>query len=806
MGVVRERDSGALLEGTQVRLVYHGPDQHWTLLGTQVTNPSGGFCFNWSNGAPLLNTAADVDALFVIAARTFANGTQRTDTVPWSRYLSFSEVYLDDPAPAPLDTFKVADMHYHITMRAQDGLGQDLYDGERNTKGKTDNVLWNKSLRNLKVMVDGEWCKVPRLSPRRMEKIAGNGTGKRTRKLRALFTAAFADHDVHPAKANNGMVDFSQTTLPSMRSGHVFLGFDAISPFEHNLNDSRAIRWVSENLKSGVDQRWLARIGSDKIKAHPITHWENFNMEYQLLRAQGQDANNFRWRLLKSGADMEHDTVPTIVAVIEGGHTLQHTLFPNNVNYDLEHRTDAEQKKIVERMMKCERQADTALLGASLREVEMLSRTGTSGLFNKAQAADVRTYDEARAQQRDLVDRLMMDELDRNIRDIKARNDPAVKMVTVSHLSYNGMTGHAVTLDDGQKIAKLLAQKVYNIRVSEDKSYLVQWQRLFFTVPGPNKFGKYMLREMQDSTTTGHRIRIDLKHSDLVTRRFYYDSLMVNGHDTIPPICSHCAVTGLSGNFYSPFNNEYAILRAPFTTTFYPFGINLYDEEILRIHRHKGIIGLPLEQRVLGGYINTRGTYVDPLRADGRSKKNPKKQQKRYTYMRRYFTWRKVNNDPSVETTFNKALASANRRLNSTGSLSDNKKKARALDLLREDYVSAEPFMQNLFYIVDRIWNDSLRWHDKRTPRNMAYPWQHVCIGSDLDGIIDPIDICATADMYPSFHDRLRELIPIFLEYRKKQYPRKPDAAFYFRGKFDIDQALYWLFYGSLKEFTRTNF
>ncbi|HEX2616465.1 MAG TPA: hypothetical protein VHL57_02930, partial [Flavobacteriales bacterium] len=456
---------------------------------------------------------------------------------------------------------------------------------------------------------------------------------------------------------------------------------------------------------------------------------------------------------------------------------------------------------------------------------------------------------------------------------------PSIKMVTLSHLSYNGMTGHAPALDDGGVLSSIIAQKVYNIRVSEDPSYLKQWRGLFFTVPGPNVFGKAVMRGLLD-TANGHRILVDLKHSDLMTRKYFYDSLMVSvdGTDTIPPICSHCAVTGLSEVYGSPFNNEYSLLKAPFTTTFYPFGINLYDEEIVRIHRNGGIIGLPLEQRVLGGYVNKRTEWALPLKRNGDLSKKLDTSARRIAYQQRYLRhlryfarlvsmeerrpnrhrharMKEHRRDRMREDAFvrershgaaRKALYQAmifsEERLHVTDdtvwlgwmkdrmahiidsvdadtALADLLRKRkwtrtdrRVLDATAADYISAEPFLQNLFYILDRILDNTASYAGDVRP-DAREAWRCVCIGSDLDGLIDPIDICSTAGMYPYFRERLLQFIPIFLRFRLDQFDRgtmlqgRPRSLEdYFPPGFTPTDALDMLFYTSLRDFTVKHF
>jgi hypothetical protein len=90
--------------------------------------------------------------------------------------------------------------------------------------------------------------------------------------------------------------------------------------------------------------------------------------------------------------------------------------------------------------------------------------------------------------------------------------------------------------------------------------------------------------------------------------------------------------------------------------------------------------------------------------------------------------------------------------------------------------------------------------------------WEYVCLGSDLDGLIDPINICPSASQYPFFKEKLTVLIPLFLYIRKNFEKRdKLLGAFrtydeYFDSGFTMHQALQMVFYNNLKDFTDKTF
>jgi hypothetical protein len=264
-----------------------------------------------------------------------------------------------------------------------------------------------------------------------------------------------------------------------------------------------------------------------------------------------------------------------------------------------------------------------------------------------------------------------------------------------------------------------------------------------------------------------------------------------NNEAPIPPICSHCAVNGLQEIDHSKYVDEYAKIHSPLDDTFYPMGMNLYDEEIKIICNANGIIGIPLEQRVLGGLMKPERILSIKKSFDG------------------------LSND-EFEAYFGEAL----RYNREVMGIMDGPELKRSKKVLLQDYLSLEPFMQNLFHIIDK------------SEKKGEAAWRHVCIGSDLDGIIDPIDICPTASQYPHMRKRLEQFIPFFLKLRQEENPNKkrprgekwdPDEGslnHYFdyaishsydckdhaKEAFCINKAMNYLFYESLKGFVITNF
>lgn len=144
---------------------------------------------------------------------------------------------------------------------------------------------------------------------------------------------------------------------------------------------------------------------------------------------------------------------------------------------------------------------------------------------------------------------------------------------------------------------------------------------------------------------------------------------------------------------------------------FYPWGINFCDEEVKAIYDSDGIIGLNLDRRILGF---TMPNY------NWRYKKN----------LRRLF------ND-----IYN----------------TDAYKLADGTPITFEDYYRSEPLLRNIFHVV------------AVSGRQDASAWDHIAIGSDFDGFIQPIKLAPSAEYIPSFHQKMIVFARLFTEIHNQQ-------------------------------------
>jgi len=156
--------------------------------------------------------------------------------------------------------------------------------------------------------------------------------------------------------------------------------------------------------------------------------------------------------------------------------------------------------------------------------------------------------------------------------------------ITFSHHFNNGLGGHAKSL---YKLKKLTDQSYGK----GDPISKEGWKVI-----------KHLLA-IDQYKNHGYRILIDTKHMSKAARMEYYSFLNdynrdKNDEEKIPVISSHSAYAGVKsiyhiGNYSGQFCN---------------YEVNLADDELIYIYKNNGILGLNMDQAVLGYNENPRGS------------------------------------------------------------------------------------------------------------------------------------------------------------------------------------------------------
>ncbi len=143
--------------------------------------------------------------------------------------------------------------------------------------------------------------------------------------------------------------------------------------------------------------------------------------------------------------------------------------------------------------------------------------------------------------------------------------------ITIAHHFWNHICGHATSLTG--VITKFADQ-------SEGLNQ------------GFTELGKKVLAKLVDNTN-GTRILPDIKHMSPAARNEYYALLDSNkaAYDGIPLIISHGACNGLF-SYTNPVPSN-----ATTSKKMNPVTINFYDDEIIRLAKSGGIVGLQLDER-----------------------------------------------------------------------------------------------------------------------------------------------------------------------------------------------------------------
>ncbi len=252
----------------------------------------------------------------------------------------------------------------------------------------------------------------------------------------------------------------------------------------------------------------------------------------------------------------------------------------------------------------------------------------------------------------------------------------------------------------------------------------------------PNGFGigedGNRIIEAAYDTSSGPRILIDLKHMSLLSRKQFYAHPSVQGH---PILASHIGVTGISYKDIHKIINGACVVDREFVevkydrvkgigdTHFNPWSINLYDEEIKIIVASGGLMGLNLDQRIQGA-DNPKGEYWSL-------------KEFRHTIDTRSLQIKLTNfelpDEPSVAPVA----------------------KERGLVLNVKKHL--RHFANTILHIVE-----------------VGGPaaWDCMCIGSDFDGMINPLNCCQSARDFPAFREGLIEALPEMIAKSKKNHPR----------------------------------
>jgi len=233
-------------------------------------------------------------------------------------------------------------------------------------------------------------------------------------------------------------------------------------------------------------------------------------------------------------------------------------------------------------------------------------------------------------------------------------------------------------------------------------------------------------------------ILIDTKHMSWQSRKDLYQ-LRKENNISLPLLCSHTGVTGISEKYRydymaieparrnGAFEVKFLKKRGILTETAYNMAsLQLYDEDIVEIIKSGGIIGISMDQRIIGFPIDELEEDLPPVDIDYISLAESERffETKRPTLM----PYR--GEDPQSVLTPDDLI-----RLNGVGTT----------------FRHPKYFLNQIVHIL-RVCKSS-------SALTVQDGMKAICIGSDYDGLVNPLDNCSSAAKFPKFRQELEKLM-----------------------------------------------
>jgi microsomal dipeptidase-like Zn-dependent dipeptidase len=245
-----------------------------------------------------------------------------------------------------------------------------------------------------------------------------------------------------------------------------------------------------------------------------------------------------------------------------------------------------------------------------------------------------------------------------------------------------------------------------------------------------------------------NEILVDVKHMSIAARLHLYQLRNFGAFNPINPpiVCTHAGFTGISVNQIPDYICDYSRPSGkPYTKIFHgkptrygggfarpsfnPCSINLYDEDILEIINSGGMIGLSLDKRILG-YQNFEQNPVDafPLEIE-------------FVSQREEEIFLPTGPSAVVGTSIADGLAASWQDIEEGGIVEPN-----------AGFQHLRHFMAHVLHLI------------VVTGNNAPQALKQVCIGSDFDGLINPIWCCETTDELYHFKQDFKDNFRIFAQ------------------------------------------
>lgn len=184
--------------------------------------------------------------------------------------------------------------------------------------------------------------------------------------------------------------------------------------------------------------------------------------------------------------------------------------------------------------------------------------------------------------------------------------------VTLAHAFNNQLCGHSQALTGGYRKVFEFAEPFTPEKTPPKYQPSINTG---FTTAGKKVIERLLGIDAVSASRSipGKRVQVDIKHMSTRSRKEYYDIIdahnNANPGDIIPVIMSHAAVNGKPTIDEKAFNPTDTDEEYEKSAGFNPWSINLYDDEIIRIHKTKGLIGLTFYEPLLSGKQKKKGMF-----------------------------------------------------------------------------------------------------------------------------------------------------------------------------------------------------
>lgn len=369
----------------------------------------------------------------------------------------------------------------------------------------------------------------------------------------------------------------------------------------------------------------------------------------------------------------------------------------------------------------------------------------------------------------------ILDILMNNVKDFKEKVHPF--FVTLAHHQYNFITGHSPSFIG---IANVLFKQ-------NGKTINSQGGKVDFYDVGIRPNGMKVIELLLDRSAD-RRVLIDTKHMSAEARVAYHELVKKRRAqgDPIPIIQSHTGVNGRPSmrNLSHAKSDEKKPLelskRENNKRHFSTGSINLFDDEILEIVESDGLMGIMIDEKRIVGETLAKDTayYAGNLTALDPNRTKPIQKLADYKVKFKRAQYDLVKNKKQLEILKLKGNHDQDKIKKYEKEIKECEKEVDGYITLLEAVFHS--ILMNQFLHIVKVVDDASTIQPALAN---GKGWDHICIGTDYEGVINPLDIYYYASDLSKLKQRLsfywinaiNNPKPAFDKYRKYLFDKSPD-------------------------------